>query len=176
MPVKQMKHNCFVITLLLCALLSCRNNADKKSHLSPPGGNEMADLNRYLIKKDRERIQNYIERKNLRMTETKTGLWYQIVKEGEGPSFRDNDRIILDYDCSLLDGTKCYSSKELGSKEIVLGKSDIEAGLNEGLRMLNPGAEAIFIIPPFLAYGLIGDRRLIPPRTVIVYNVTATLR
>jgi FKBP-type peptidyl-prolyl cis-trans isomerase FkpA len=176
MPIKQMKHNCIVITLLLCTLLSCKNNAEKKSYLSPPGGNEMADLNRYLIKKDRERIQNYIERKNLRMTETQTGLWYQIIKEGEGASFRDNDKIILDYDCSLLDGTKCYSSKELGSKVIVLGKSEVEAGLNEGLRLLNPGAEAIFIIPPFLAYGLVGDRKLIPPRTVIVYNVTARIR
>jgi FKBP-type peptidyl-prolyl cis-trans isomerase len=55
--------------------------------------------------------------------------------------------------------------------ELILGKSEMEAGLNEGLRMLKPGAEAIFIIPPFLAYGLIGDKKMIPPRTVIVYNV-----
>jgi FKBP-type peptidyl-prolyl cis-trans isomerase len=37
--------------------------------------------------------------------------------------------------------------------------------------MLKPGAEAIFIMPPFLAYGLIGDGKMIPPRAVIVYNV-----
>ena len=35
---------------------------------SKPGKNEMADLNRYLVQKDRERIKNYIERKNLKMT------------------------------------------------------------------------------------------------------------
>ena len=77
----------------------------------------------------------------------------------------------MDYECSLLDGTRCYSSKELGPKELILGKSEIEAGLNEGLRLLKPGAEAIFIIPPFLAFGLIGDGKLIPPRAVMVYNV-----
>ena len=125
-----------------------------------PGNNEMADLNRYMVRKDRERIQNYIERKNLRMTETQTGFWYQILKEGEGETFREKDKIILDYECSLLDGTRCYSSKELGPKELILGKSEIEAGLNEGLRLLKPGSEAIFIIPPFLAYGLIGDREI----------------
>ena len=43
----------------------------------------MADLNSYLVQKDRERIQNYIERKNLNMTESPTGLWYQILNEGE---------------------------------------------------------------------------------------------
>lgn len=48
----------------------------------------------------------------------------------------------------------------------------MEPGLNEGLRMLKPGSEAIFIIPPFLAYGLIGDGKMIPSRAVIVYNVS----
>lgn len=131
----------------------------------------MADLNRYLVQKDRERIINYIERKNLRMVESPTGLWYAIVKEGRGKSFTDNDKVVMDYECSLLDGTRCYSSKELGPKELVLGKSEMEPGLYEGLRLLKPGTSAIFIIPPYLAYGLVGDRKLIPPGTIIVYNV-----
>jgi FKBP-type peptidyl-prolyl cis-trans isomerase len=48
----------------------------------------------------------------------------------------------------------------------------MEAGLNQGLRMLKPGAEAIFILPPFLAYGLPGDGKKIPSRAVIVYRIT----
>ena len=35
-----------------------------------PGTEEMAELNRYLVQKDREIIENYIERKNLTMTES----------------------------------------------------------------------------------------------------------
>lgn len=160
-----------VFIVLLYTLLSCKDNQVKSNMDSKPGKPEMADLNRYLVQKDRERIKNYIERKGLRMNESPTGLWYQIIKDGTGKSFIDNDNVVLDYECSLLDGTKCYSSKNLGPKELKLGKSDMEAGLNEGLRMLRPGAEAIFIIPPFLAYGLIGDKKMIPPRAVIVYNV-----
>ena len=153
------------------ASVSCSNGAEKKSAVLQPGVNEMADLNRYMVRKDRERIQSYIERKNLRMTETQTGLWYQILMPGEGETFSEKDKIIMDYECSLLDGTRCYSSKELGPRELILGKSELEAGLNEGLRLLKPGSEAIFIIPPFLAFGLIGDRKLIPPRAVLVYKV-----
>jgi len=162
------------IVILLSAVLfiSCRQGSGNKPVRNQPGSNEMADLNRYMVRKDRERIQNYIERKNLSMTETQTGLWYQIIKDGEGNTFREMDRVVMDYDCFLLDGTRCYSSKEVGPKELILGRSEIEAGLNEGLRLLNPGSEAIFIIPPFLAYGLIGDRKLIPPRAVLVYNIT----
>ena len=77
----------------------------------------------------------------------------------------------MDYKCSLLDGTLCYSSEELGAREVILGRGEIEAGLNEGLRMLRPGGEAVFILPPFLAFGLIGDDKAIPPRSTLVYEV-----
>ncbi len=161
----------FLFLFLLSGFISCRNNSEKRVALNKPGKDEMADLNRYFIQKDKERIQNYIERKRLKMKESPTGLWYQVIKEGLGKKFSDNDKISFDYDCSLLDGTKCYSSEELGPKEVILGRSELEQGLNEGLRMLKPGGEAVFIIPPFLGYGLLGDRKKIPPRAVIIYNV-----
>ena len=93
-------------------------NRDSEAIGNKPGKNEMADLNRYLVQKDRERIRNYIERKNLKMKESPTGLWYQIIKEGEGKEFTENDKVVMDYECSLLDGTKCYSSNDLGPKGI----------------------------------------------------------
>jgi FKBP-type peptidyl-prolyl cis-trans isomerase len=160
-----------MVLALAVFLVSCSEKPGNANINSKPGKNEMADLNKYLIRKDRERIKNYIERKNLKMNESPTGLWYQIIREGSGNVFSNSDKIVMDYECSLLDGTRCYSSKDLGPKEITLGRSEIEPGLNEGLRLLKPGAEATFIIPPFLAYGLIGDRKMIPSRAVIVYNV-----
>jgi FKBP-type peptidyl-prolyl cis-trans isomerase FkpA len=160
-----------IFMLLAVSLISCRGKSGNAINNSKPGKNEMADLNKYLIQKDKERVKSYIERKSLKMNESPTGLWYQIINGGNGKNFTDNDKIILNYECSLLDGTRCYSSKDLGPKEVILGRSEIEPGLNEGLRLLKPGAEAIFIIPPFLAYGLVGDRKMIPPRAVIVYNV-----
>ncbi len=167
-----MKIKTLVILLLLTLLsFSCGEKKGPPTAAHRPGKNEMADLNKYLVQKDRERIINYAERKNLQLKESPTGLWYQILEEGSGNSFTDNDKVVMEYDCSLLDGTKCYSSKDLGPRELVLGKSIMEPGLNEGLRLLKPGAHAIFIIPPYLAFGLVGDRKMIPSRSVIVYNV-----
>jgi FKBP-type peptidyl-prolyl cis-trans isomerase FkpA len=166
---KWIKNIIFVFAVLF--LVSCKEKHESQSSVQKPGKSEMADLNRYLIQKDRERIKNYIERKNLKMVESPTGLWYQIINEGTGKRFSENDNVVMDYECSLLDGTKCYNSAELGPKKVVLGKTEMEQGLNEGLRLLRPGAKAIFIIPPFLAYGLVGDRKMIPSRAVIVYNV-----
>jgi FKBP-type peptidyl-prolyl cis-trans isomerase len=160
-----------LIVVVVALLSSCREKHVNDVPVSRPGRDEMADINKYLVQKDRERIRNYIERKDLKMVESQTGLWFQIAKEGEGKTFIENDKVVLAYECSLLDGTKCYSSRDLGPKEIILGKSNIEPGLTEGLRLLKPGAEAIFILPPFLAYGFVGDRKMIPPRAIIVYNV-----
>ncbi len=165
-------HQRFIIIVLISVIFySCRINSEKPVANKKPGTDEMADLNRYLVRKDRELIQNYAERKELTLIESPTGLWYQITKEGEGTFYSDYDKVTFDYECSLLDGTGCYSSNTLGPKNVILGRSGVEAGLNEGLRMLKPGGEAIFILPPFLAYGLPGDGKMIPSRAVIVYNV-----
>ncbi len=160
------------IIIISFSILSCQNNRIQVKDVNKPGKKEMTDLNRYLVQKDKEIIQNYIERKNLKMTESPTGLWYFIKYEGSGEFFRDKDRIVMDYVCSLLDGTECYSSASLGPKEIILGKTTLETGMNEGLRLLKPGAEALFILPPFLAYGMVGDGKNIPPRSIIVYSVS----
>lgn len=159
------------LALLFQIAVSCNSGREGSARVSTPGKKEMADLNRYFVQKDKERIESYIERKDLSMIESPAGFWYSIKTEGTGSYFTDNDRIVMEFDCSLLDGTACYSSKDLGPKEVILGRTKIEAGLDQGLRMLKPGGEAIFIIPPFLAYGLTGDGKKIPAKAVIVYNV-----
>lgn len=166
-----MIRNSIICSLFVATLLSCRSAPEQTKDITVPGKNEMADLNRYLIQKDRERIENYAERRNLEMTESPSGLWYRIISEGEGELLKDNERVFMEYSCSLLDGTVCYSSDESGPKELILGRSEMAPGLNQGLRMLKRGGEAVFIIPPYLAYGLKGDGNKIPARSVIVYEI-----
>lgn len=164
----------FILLGFLIFLPCCHPGYKKQEATVPPGKNELADLNRYMVQKDKEIIESYIERKKLGMKESPTGLWYLIKSEGTGDLLKENDRVYMNYECGLLDGTKCYSSDSLGVKEIVLGKSSLEKGLDEGLRMLRSGGEASFILPPFLAFGLLGDGKKIPPRAIIIYNITVS--
>jgi len=157
--------------LLLLLSVSCRNEKEGTGIVQQPGTRDMAELNHYLVQKDREVIGNYIERKDLRMTESPTRMWYMVINEGKGDYLTENERIRMHYECSLLDGTLCYNSSETGPREIIIGRTDIEAGLNEGLRMLKRGGEALFILPPFLAHGLVGDGKKIPPRSIVVYRI-----
>lgn len=166
-----MQSRILLIVLILMSFISCGRNNTDISTVSPPGKGEMEELNRYMIQKDRERIISFIERKGLSMTESPTGLWFQVISEGQGKTLNENMMISMEYACSLLDGTLCYSSEQTGPKEVLLGRTGIEPGLYEGLKMLRNGAEAYFILPPFLAHGLPGDGDRIPPRSVIVYKV-----
>lgn len=164
-------YSVIVFVLLSAVFFSCRSRDNSQVRQRKPGRDEMVEINSYLVQKDREVIESYAERKGLKLTESPTGLWYSVIKPGNGNLFSDNDVVIMNYECDLLDGTKCYSSDATGPKEIIIGKTRAEQGLNEGLKLLRPGGEAIFIIPPHLGFGLLGDGAKIPARAIIIYKV-----
>jgi len=74
-----------------------------------------------LFKKTGKEFRIILKEKSL-YEESSNGLWYYIKKEGTGKYFTDNDKISIDYVCSLLDGTECYSSDKLGPKEFILAR------------------------------------------------------
>ncbi len=132
---------------------------------------KMIRLNKFLAGKDMELINAYISRRNWDIEFTGTGLGYQICQVGDGQRVERGHQITINYTSSLLDGRICYSSDEDGPKSFRVGQGGVESGLEEGVLMLRVGDKARFILPPFLAHGLIGDQNRIPPRAVLIYEV-----
>jgi len=108
------------------------------------------------------------------MEVTESGLWYMVYEAGDGKMAEQGDLVALEYSVSLLDGTLCYHSDESGPLNFVVGRGGVEAGLEEGILLLRVGDKARFILPPHLAYGLLGDENKIPARSVIIYDLTLT--
>jgi len=131
----------------------------------------MEKVNEFLVVKDEEVIRNFIGRMGWEMERTESGLWYMIMERGDGPAVTPGKTVAYDYRISLLDGTLCYSSEEDGAKTIRTGYSGEGAGLEEGVLMLREGGYARFIMPPHLAFGLLGDGQRIPARATLVYEV-----
>ena len=69
----------------------------------------------------------------------------------------------------MLDGSLCYSSDSLGPSTFRVDRAI--SGLEEGMLKLRVGDKARFIMPPYLAHGLIGDENRIPSRAIIIYDV-----
>jgi FKBP-type peptidyl-prolyl cis-trans isomerase FkpA len=166
----QTKLTYYTLFVLLLLFSSCHKKQGNKT-IHSTTGNELIEVNRILVKKDQQRIKNYSERMGWKMTETETGFWYGILSEGTGDTIVNGKLVTLDYTLSLLDGQLCYTSKELGPKEFVVGKGNVESGLEQAILLFKQGTKARIILPPYLGYGLPGDSKKIPARAILVYEI-----
>lgn len=151
--------------------ISCQNDKNEEKKDWHKINEQLIDVNKYLVKEDRERIESFIKRNEWNMTQTETGMWYEIYEKGKGELVKENDIATINYTITLLDGTLCYSSDSLGALTFKVGRANVESGMHQGIRLMNIGSKARFILPPHLAHGLVGDDNKIPPRSIIVYDV-----
>ncbi len=168
-----MKKIIFAIFLIL-TILSCNDDKHKTiRNVKHTAGfsDTLQNINRVLVKKDKEHIEAYIKRMEMDMQESNTGLWYKLVEVNKGEKIKDGTCAKLALIVELLDGTVVKDSKISGTESLVVGKTDSESGLQEGLKMLSKGDSAVFITPPYLAKGLLGDFNKIPARSILVYKV-----
>ena len=98
-------------------------------------------------------------------------MWYSIIENKDTALLNNGDIVELRYTLSLLDGTVCYTSVSLGPKSFVVGNGHVEYGLDEAMLYLHNGDKARIILPPHLAFGLIGDEDKIPPRSIVMYEL-----
>lgn len=161
----------FYFIFLLPCFFACQPSQKEESQQPKISKQDLMEANRLLIQKDKAKIAAYIERHELKMEESPTGLWYCIESAGAGPLAQADDIISLRYKLSLLDGTLCYSSDEDGIKTFKVGKGGVESGLEQAVLMLNQGAKATLILPPHLGHGLPGDGQKIPARAVLIYEL-----
>jgi FKBP-type peptidyl-prolyl cis-trans isomerase len=86
------------------------------------------------------------------MNSTESGLMYEVVKLGEGPRPTAESTVKVNYEGTLIDGTKFDSSYDRGEPaQFPLG--GVIRGWTEGLQLMPVGSTFRFIIPSDLAYG-----------------------
>ncbi|GAB4830303.1 Peptidyl-prolyl cis-trans isomerase fkbp65 [Ancistrocladus abbreviatus] len=103
----------------------------------------------------------------------KEGLKKKLVKEGEGWDTPENgDEVEVHYTGTLLDGTKFDSSRDKGTPfKFTLGQGQVIRGWDLGIKTMKKGENAIFTIPPELAYGESGSPPTIPPNATLQFDV-----
>jgi FKBP-type peptidyl-prolyl cis-trans isomerase len=167
-----MNYKEFILLFVLSLFMACRNENPRISEDEIRKTEEaLVGANRMMVHNDKVKIQEYSISNKLNLVESESGLWYGIIRQGNGRQVTKNTLVSLEYAVQLMDGTACYSSDSLGIKQFIVGKGGVESGLEEGVLMLKEGSEAVFIMPPHLAHGLTGDGNKIPARSIIIYNV-----
>lgn len=163
----------YIGALSLC-IAGCHD--DKPANIPPQPTEhevkqELIKSHQMYIKQEDDEIAQYIKRHGYDMQTTKTGMHYMFLEHGKGEQPVVGDYATVSYTISLLDGTICYDSKNEGPKQFRVGQDAVESGVHQAVEMMHLGDKALFIIPSYLAHGLVGDRDKIPPGAVVVYNI-----
>ena len=101
---------------------------------------------------------------------TKSGLQYQVLREGNGKRPTAKDSVKCHYEGFLIDGTVFDSSVQRG-EPATFGLQQVIAGWTEGLQLMQEGGKYRFFIPYRLAYGEGGAGQMIPPYAALIFDV-----
>ena len=101
---------------------------------------------------------------------TESGLQYQIVEEGTGPTPASSDTVEVHYTGTLLDGTEFDSSYRRGVPA-TFGVDQVIPGWTEALQLMKEGAKWKLFIPSSLAYGPGGTGGPIGPNQTLIFDV-----
>lgn len=167
-----LRHRNIIFLFPVIMLGACSSKPEKRTDEEVRALKEpLVEINKELVEMDEGRIKAYVQRRNWNMKKSQTGLWYMIYEHGNGDSAAIGKVAEIKFTISLLDGTVCYTSDSLGEKIFRIHLGNVETGLEEGILFMQEGDKARFIMPPHLAHGLLGDRKKIPPRETILYDV-----
>ncbi|RVT93995.1 FKBP-type peptidyl-prolyl cis-trans isomerase [Sphingomonas crocodyli] len=103
---------------------------------------------------------------------TASGLQYEVLKEGSGPSPTANDMVLVEYEGKLANGDIFDASARHGGPQPLPVAGGMIPGWGEGLQLMKQGAKYRFWMPPALAFGERGvPNGPIPPNAVAIFDV-----
>lgn len=123
-----------------------------------------------LAHKEENEIIDHIISTGLAFQRTASGLYYHIIKEGEGPNYTYGGECTAHYKGYFLDG-KTFDSSYQRQEPLNFRIGQMNAAWNEILQNVNPGTHLQLIAPSRMAYGERGFPGYVPPNTIIAFDI-----
>ena len=99
-----------------------------------------------------------------------SGLQYEVIKAGTGPSPKATDKVTTHYHGTLIDGTVFDSSYNRG-QPATFPVNGVIQGWQEALQLMKLGAKWRLTVPFQLAYGEQGAGGAIKPYSTLIFDV-----
>ncbi|GAA6183916.1 MULTISPECIES: FKBP-type peptidyl-prolyl cis-trans isomerase [Alteromonadaceae] len=116
------------------------------------------------IEKGKQWLAENAKKENV--TETESGLQYEVLISSEGDSPSAEDTVQVHYRGTLLDGTEFDSSYSRG-EPATFPLNRVISGWTEGVQLMTVGSKYKFYIPSELAYGERATGKITPNSTLI---------
>lgn len=104
------------------------------------------------------------------VTETPSGLQYEILTEGNGPKPTGTSKVTCHYHGTLIDGTIFDSSVQRG-QPATFPLNMVIKGWTEALQLMPTGSKWRLFLPPGLAYGERQTGAHIGPNSTLIFDV-----
>lgn len=101
---------------------------------------------------------------------TKSGLQYEVIRQGTGKTPKASSKVKVNYEGRLLDNT-VFDSSIARQQPVEFNVNQVIAGWTEGLQLMKEGSVYRFYIPSKLAYGKIGSGDAIEPNSTLIFDV-----
>jgi len=101
---------------------------------------------------------------------TASGLQYQVIRSGDGVKPKVTDKVKVNYEGRLIDGTVFDSSYKRG-QPVTFPLNRVIKGWTEGLQLMSVGSKYRLFLPPELAYGASAPGNKIGPNSTLVFDV-----
>ena len=161
----------------LFILFSCTTEEEKKPEVEWSNKRSI-ELSKELTIQEEIDVKLFLEmHKDWKMTNTGSGLQYMIYEHGKidtAYSPLPGNIARIEYQITMLDGTLCYRTEDDEYENFKVDRSEIESGVQEGIKKMTIGDRARLIVPSHLGHGLIGDMNKIPPLTPLVIDIYLT--
>jgi len=110
----------------------------------------------------------YLEKNKTKagVTTTASGLQYEVIKQGTGEKPKATDKVRVNYEGTLIDGT-VFDSSYKRNQPAEFAVNGVIPGWSEGVQLMNVGSTYRFVIPSELAYGANGNQSIAPNATLI---------
>jgi FKBP-type peptidyl-prolyl cis-trans isomerase FklB len=99
-----------------------------------------------------------------------SGLQYQVLKSGSGASPTATGSATVHYEGKLIDG-KVFDSSLKRGEPATFKVNQVVPGWTEALTRMKVGDKWRIVLPPNLAYGAEGFPPVIPPNSVLVFEL-----
>lgn len=133
--------------------------------------NEVERKNLEVEKARNEKIIPVLKEKWPGLVETRSGIYFTILKQGTGLPPDRGTKVTVKYTGTLVDGTVILdtANEEGGIKKLIAGEA--LKGLNEALLTMRKGEQRIVVIPPEMGFGKAGLAPLIPPHSFLIFDI-----
>lgn len=113
-----------------------------------------------------EKIKSYVSKNKLDAQETSSGVFFNVMKEGDGAAIRYTDKITVTYKGTLLNG-KVFDER---TEPISFNLRNLIPGWKEILPGTKIGSSVLIICPPSMGYGT-SEKEKIPANSILIFEI-----